>query len=141
MMDEITDRNGSNGRDAPTNDQKKSGRSACLTGCLIAFGIVVLIFAGGVFSVYMIGKGSMEAVSAFEERIVTEYPEGYEPGVLTRSFSQLISGVLTCRITSEEFLTIYFRFFFSMLDGTLTPNELQGIVTYIEEASVGDLEL
>ena len=110
-------------------------------GCLIFFGIIVLIFAGGVFSIYLVGKGSMEAVSEFEKRIVTEYPEGYEPGVLTQSFSQLISGVLTCRITSEEFLSIYFRFFLSMLDGTLTPNELKGIVTYIEEASVGKLEL
>lgn len=139
-MGDEKDRNGSSGREVPADDRKKSGRSACLTGCLILFGVLVLLCAGGVFSIYMVGKGSMEAVSRFEERIITEYPEGYEPGSLTRSFSQLISGVLTCQITSEEFLTIYFRFFLSMLDGTLTPNEFRGIVTYIEEASVGKLE-
>jgi hypothetical protein len=130
----------SSGRDASADDRKKPGRSACLTGCLIFFGVLVLLFAGGVFSIYLVGKGSMEAVSRFEERVVTEYPEGYEPGSLTRSFSQLISGVLTCNITSEEFFTIYFRFFLAMLDGALTPNEFRSIVTYIEEASAGELE-
>lgn len=139
-MGDEKDRNGSSGRDIPDNDQKKTGRSACLTGCLILFGVVVLLCAGGVFSIYLAGKGSMEAVSRFEERIVTEYPEGYESGSLTRSFSQLISGVLTCRITSEEFLTIYYKFFFAMLDGALTPNEFRGIVTCIDEASAGKLE-
>ncbi|MBN1883279.1 MAG: hypothetical protein JW885_14015 [Deltaproteobacteria bacterium] len=139
-MDEKADRTRSNGSDVPTDDRKKSGRSACLMGCMIFFGVIVLICAGGVFSLYLIGKGSMEAVTEFEERIVTEYPQGYEPGVLTKSFSQLISGVLTCRITPEEFLAIYYRFFLSMLDGALTPSELQGIVMYIEEASAGELE-
>jgi len=139
-MGDTTDRGESNGRDVPNEDLKKTGRSACLTGCLILFGILVLIFAGGVFSIYLVGKGSMEAVSEFEERIVTEYPEGYEPGSLTHSFSQLISGVLTCEITSEEFLTIYFRFFVSMIDGALTQNEFKSIVKYIEEASAGELE-
>jgi hypothetical protein len=140
-MDQRTKNARSNGNDASTEDRKKRKRPACLTGCLIVFGVILLIFAGGVFSIYLIGKGSMDAVSEFEERIVTEYPEGYEPGALTQSFSQLISGVLTCQITSEEFLTIYFRFFFSMLDGALTPSELKGIVTYIEEATAGELEL
>lgn len=140
-MGDETDRNGSGGRDIETDDQKKEGRSACLTGCLILFGVLVLLCAGGVFSIYLAGKGSMEAVTRFEERIVTEYPEGYKSGSLTRSFTQLISGVLTCRITPEEFLTIYYRFFLAMLDGTLTPNEFKGIVTCIEEASAGELEL
>ena len=130
-----------NNQDAPTDDTQKPKRSACLMGCLIIFGVMVLIFAGGVFSMYLVGKGSMEAVARFEERIVTEYPEGYESGVLTESFATLIRGVLNCSITSEEFLTIYFRFLISMVDGALTPEELRSIVTYIEEASVGEIEL
>ena len=140
MDDKMNHREPNDGNGSP-DEQKKSGRSACLTGCLIVFGVLLLIFAGGVFSIYLVGKGSMEAVSEFEERIVTEYPEGYEPGVLTRSFSRLISGVVACEITSEEFLTIYFKFFMAMLDGALTPSELKSIVTYIEEASAGELQL
>jgi hypothetical protein len=140
-MEDKTSQTGSNDSNGSTDEQKKSGRSACLTGCLIVFGVLLLIFAGGVFSIYLVGKGSMEAVSEFEERIVTEYPEGYEPGVLSRSFSQLISGVVACEITSEEFFTIYFRFFMAMLDGVLTPSELKSIVTYIDEASAGNLQL
>jgi len=140
-MSDTENQTQSDDRDAATDNQEKSGRSTCLTGCLIVFGVMLLVFAGGLFSIYLIGKGSMEAVADFEERIITEYPEGYESGVLARSFSQLVSGVLTCEITSEEFLTIYFKFFVSMLDGALTPDELRGIVTYIDEASTGKLEL
>jgi hypothetical protein len=122
------------GNKTTPTDPGTGRRSACLYGCLVAVGIVVILSAVGVWTAYRTAGGALRALERLEAEGEAALPPGVTLQEATLVWEEFIDGLMYGSIRPETGASILSRLFLDASDGVLTREEIGSILEQMRRA-------